>query len=101
MERAGVVNNIPHILGEIGYVCNELKLPPLSCLIVNKSTGKCGKGVVTSKEVPVDERSEFTEKIDRPNVCNCQNYPRIGTMEANDFLIRVMNRLRKRGMTNE
>jgi len=100
-ERAGVINNIPYILGAIGRTCNELKMPPLCCLVVNKSTGQCGEGVITSREIPINERAEFAEKIDRPNVYNFPDYPELGTQQCIDFLNCVMNKLRKEGITND
>lgn len=100
-ERAGVINNIPYILGAIGRTCNDFNIPPLCCLVVNKSTGQCGDGVITSKEIPIGERSEFAEKIDRPNVYNFQDYPKLGTPQYIDFLNCVMNKLREEGIVNE
>jgi len=99
-ERAGVINNIPYILGAIGRTCNELNMPPLCCLVVN-TKGQCGRGVITSKEIPISERVEFAEKIDRPNVYNFQDYPELGTQQCIDFLNCVMNKLRKEGITND
>jgi hypothetical protein len=93
-ERSGVINNIPYILGAIGQVCNDLKLPPLSCLVVNKSTGKCGKGVVVSKEGVINP-IEFAEKIDRPAIYLCDNYPQPGSQQGKNFLNLVIDRIRK------
>ena len=101
IQERKVVNNIPHILGEIGFVCNEKGLPPLSCLVVIQSKGQCGNGVVVSNmNIPQSERPEFAEKIDLPAVYNCNNYPQPGSQEATDFLHLVMKRLSKNGLTN-
>ncbi|GMO64786.1 MAG: hypothetical protein Ta2A_12630 [Treponemataceae bacterium] len=96
VTQRSVVNNIPGILGAIGRACNELKLPPLCCLVVVKSSGLCGEGVVTSQDIPVGRRSEFAKKTDLPNVYNCQNYPQQGTQQGNDFLNLVMKRLKEK-----
>ena len=100
IQERKVVNNIPLILGEIGFVCNERGFPPLSCLVVNQARGQCGNGVVVSNmNIPQSERPEFAEKIDLPAVYNCNNYPQPGSQEATDFLHLVMKRLSKNGLT--
>ena len=101
-ERPGVINNIPYILGAIGRVCNDLKLPPLCCLVVNKETRKCGEGVIVSKpNLQGESPSDFAERVDRPATYNCNNYPQPGTQQAKDFLNLIMNRLREKGLTRE
>jgi len=100
-QRNGVVNNIPYILGAIGQTCNDLKLPPLCCLVVQKETKQCGVKVITSKDVPENDRPAFAEKVDRPTVYAYNEYPVPGTQQAHDFLNRVMQRLREKGMTRE
>ena len=100
-ERQGVINNIPYILGAFGRVCNSLGLPPLCCLVVNKSSGQCGEGVITSEDVPNGKRSEFAEKVDRPATYAHEDYPQPGTQQAQVFLSLVMQRLREKGLTRE
>jgi hypothetical protein len=101
-QRRGVKNNIPYILGAIGRACNAFKLPPLCCLVVNKSTRKCGGNVIISKsDVPKEEYPEFAEKVDRPAVYACNNYPQTGTQRANDLLRYAMDHLRKIGLAVE
>jgi len=100
-ERQGVKNNIQYILGAIGRTCKELSMPPLCCLVVSKSTAQCGDGVITSKELPISQRSDFAEKTDRPNVYNYHDYPKVETQKITDFLNCVMKRLRENGITNE
>jgi hypothetical protein len=101
-QREGVKNNIPYILGAIGRACNVLNLPPLCCLVVNKRTGKCGGNVIISKRnIPKEEYPEFAEKVDRPAVYSCNNYPKIGTQQANDLLNHAMEHLKKIGIAIE
>jgi hypothetical protein len=97
-ERKGVVNNIPYILGAFARTCNEYGLPPLSSLVVRKNSLKCGVGVVTSLGI---KDSVFAEQTDRPNVYQCNIFPYPGTKEASDFLNRVLERLKEKGMAIE
>jgi hypothetical protein len=100
-KRKGVVNNIPYILGAFGRTCNELRMPPLCCLVVKADTGHCGVGVITSQVEPAGGDVEFAERVDRPNVYNYANYPQPGTQEARAFLNRVIERLREQGLVRE
>ena len=99
-ERKNVVNNIPYILGAIGRTCNDLGLPPLTSLVINKSTGKCGIGVITSNEkIPEDERIDFAENVDRPAVYACNNYPDPNSQQGQAFISRVIDHLLFKGVT--
>jgi hypothetical protein len=89
-----VVNNIPHILGAIGFVCIEKGLPPLSCLVVRKTNGKTGELVVTSKP---KQGPDFAQQVDQPNVYECHDYPKPGSQEAANFLNSVMAHLLPNG----
>ena len=44
-------------LGHIAYFCNQNRLPPLTCLVVNEKTGRPGKGI------PVNKVSSKREKV--------------------------------------
>ncbi|MDR0551350.1 MAG: hypothetical protein LBG72_04960 [Spirochaetaceae bacterium] len=68
IKERGVINNIPYMLGDIGKVCKEKELPPLSCLVVRKNTGNSGYLVETSIKVPVEQRPDFAKEIDLPAV---------------------------------
>jgi hypothetical protein len=93
-----VINNIPLILGEIGFACNDLGLPPLSCLVVRKTDNKPGDLVVTSGGM---QGGDYAMQVDLPKVYACHKYPKPGSSEAKDFLGRAMDGLRKKGVTKE
>ncbi|MDR1785685.1 MAG: hypothetical protein LBR23_04385 [Spirochaetaceae bacterium] len=95
------VNNIPALLGAIGFACRDKGLPPLCCLVVDQDTKECGKGVVTSKEVPEEEKPAFARDVDRPAAYACEDYPQPGTQTAADLLDSAMVYLRKEGIVRE
>jgi hypothetical protein len=93
-----VSNNIPLILGEIGFACNDLGWPPLSCLVVRKADNKPGDLVVTSGGM---QGGDYAVKVDLPAVYEWQAYPQPGSQEAAAFLGGVMDRLRKKNAAKE
>jgi hypothetical protein len=68
-----------------------------------KADGKCGSGVEVSEErLPYgDKRVVIAERKDRPAVYEWQAYPQPGSPEAEVFLGRVMDGLRKKRLARE
>jgi hypothetical protein len=93
IQWCDVVNNIPWILDSIGHGCEDRGWPALNYLVVNKETGKCGRGVYPQPEVSLD--------VERQAVYECNDYPQPGSQQAAEFLNRVLERLRARGLTRE
>lgn len=57
-EGAGV---FAQILGCIMRYCNDKQLPPLTCLIVNQSTGLPGAGLTTVEDLPKDREAVYKQ----------------------------------------
>ena len=55
-EGAGVFANI---LGCIMRYCEDNKLPPLTCLVVNQTTGLPGDGLITVEDLPKDREAVY------------------------------------------
>ena len=57
-EGAGV---LAQILGCIMSYCEAKKLPPLTCLVVNKTTGLPGAGLTTVENLPTDRETVYNQ----------------------------------------
>lgn len=55
-EGAGV---FAHILGRVMVFCETNDLPPLTCLVVNQTTGLPGAGLTTIEDLPKDRESVY------------------------------------------
>lgn len=56
-EGAGV---FAHILGCIMKYCESNDLPPLTCLVVNQTTGLPGAGLTTIDDLPKDREAVYS-----------------------------------------
>lgn len=57
-EGAGV---LAQILGCIMNYCEAKKLPPLTCLVVNRTTGLPGAGLTTVENLPTDREAVYNQ----------------------------------------
>ncbi|MFZ5488258.1 MAG: hypothetical protein ACOY44_00520 [Pseudomonadota bacterium] len=57
-EGAGV---FAHILGCIMKYCKDNKLPPLTCLVVNQTSGLPGDGLTTVENLPTDREAVYKQ----------------------------------------
>lgn len=57
-EGAGVFS---HILGCIMSYCKDKDLPPLTCLVVNQTTGLPGEGLTTVENLPTDREAVYKQ----------------------------------------
>ena len=96
-----IINNIPQILGAIGFACNDKGIPPLSCLVVQKESGKTGKLVVISESMTAEPPADFAQRVDLPAVYSYQEYPKPGSQEAADFLNLVMAHFATNGVATK
>jgi hypothetical protein len=55
-DGAGV---FAHILGRIMEYCQKKELPPLTCLVVNQTTGLPGAGLTTVEDLPRDREAVY------------------------------------------
>jgi len=56
-DGAGVFSQI---LDRIMQYCDDNKLPPLTCIVVNRSTGLPGSGLSTIENLPRDRENVFS-----------------------------------------